>query len=180
MRNRLLCLLTAFSLSGCMAASPRHPALEPLLDTIEQRLAIAQAVALHKWDKEQPVQATDREQAVLARVQVAAPGLGLAPHDAEAFFADQIEANKLVQYTLLHQWRLAGRAPDNLRADLQTVIRPKLDRLEGQLLEQLAAFRRQDGQACARSVATAIASRPGAALMKQGMIRATGQLCDPS
>ncbi|MFA7893567.1 chorismate mutase [Pseudomonas putida] len=180
MRNRLLCLLTALSLSGCTAASPQHPALEPLLDTIEQRLAIAQAVALHKWDKGQPVQATDREQAVLARVQVAALGLGLAPHDAETFFADQMEANKLVQYTLLHQWRLAGQAPDDLRTDLQTVIRPELDRLETRLLEQLAAFRRQDGRACGQRVASAIASRPSAPLMKQGMIRATGQLCDPS
>ncbi|EST17175.1 putative chorismate mutase [Pseudomonas putida S610] len=179
MRNRLLCLLTAFSLSGCTAASPQHPALDPLLDTIEQRLAIAQAVALHKWDKGQPVQATDREQAVLARVQMAAPGLDLAPHDAEAFFVDQMEANKLVQYTLLYQWRLAGQAPDDLRTDLQTVIRPELDRLETKLLEQLAAFRRQDGRACGQRVVSAIASRPSAPLMKQAMIRATGQLCDP-
>lgn len=180
MRNRLLCLFTAFSLTGCTAAAPQHPALEPLLAIIEQRLAIAQAVALHKWDKGQPVQATEREQEVLMRVQVAAPVFGLAPHDTEAFFADQMEANKLVQYTLLHQWRLAGQAPHHLRADLQTVIRPQLDRLESQLLEQLAAFRRQDGQACAQRVASAIASRPSAPLMKQGMIRATGQLCDPS
>lgn len=179
MRNSLLGLFTAFTLSGCTAQSSLHPPLEQLLDAIEQRLAIAEAVALHKWDKRQPVQASAREREVLARVRRAALDLGLAPQDAEAFFADQIEANKLVQYTLLFQWHLSGQAPDSPRLDLKTVIRPKLDRLESQLLEKLAALRRQELTACSQQVALAIASRPNLPYMKQAMIRASGHLCDP-
>nr|WP_314876756.1 chorismate mutase [uncultured Pseudomonas sp.] len=164
-------------LSGC-SATPADPALSPLLDLIERRLAVADVVALHKWDNTQPVQATDREQALIAAVRNAAPGHGLDPARAAAFFHDQIEANKLVQYARLSQWQLAAAAPALPRHDLQRVIRPQLDALQTDLLHQLASFNQTHSRQCARKLALALEQRQGDALHRAGMIRATGQLCD--
>nr|EPB93725.1 chorismate mutase [Pseudomonas plecoglossicida NB2011] len=149
-----------------------------MLDAIEQRLNLASAVALHKWDQGQPVQATQREQQVLANVRAAAPAHGLAPQRAEAFFADQIEANKLVQYSLLSRWHRQGMAPDTPRQDLQQQIRPQLDELQAKLLVRLAAFEQQPPPACATRLAEALASRPVDNLTRSALVRATGQLCD--
>lgn len=99
MRHFPFAAVAVLALTGCTAEAPPDTALSALLDNIERRLALAEAVALHKWDTGQPVQATLREQQVLANVRAAAPGHGLAPQRAEAFFADQMEANKLLQYT---------------------------------------------------------------------------------
>jgi chorismate mutase len=46
------------------------------------------------------------------------------------FFRAQIEANKLVQYSLLAEWHRAGKAPDHTSVNLANAIRPELDRLE--------------------------------------------------
>jgi chorismate mutase len=173
-------VLAVLALAGCSATETPNPALTPLLDSIERRLDLAEAVALHKWDNGQPVQVTQREQQVLTNVQVAAPSHGLPPQRAEAFFADQIEANKLVQYTLLSQWHRRGSAPETQRRDLQQEIRPQLDELQGVLLKQLAAFDRQPMQACNAALANAIALRPTRALTRQALVRATGQLCEKS
>lgn len=176
---RPLPLITlALSLAGCTTASAGSLALTPLLDAIEQRLSLANAVALHKWDQGQPVQATEREQQVLAQVNAAAPAYGVAPQRAETFFADQMEANKLVQYSLLSRWHLQGAAPDTPRQDLQQQIRPQLDALQATLLGQLAAFEQQKPAACAADLAEALASRPADSLTRTALVRATGQLCD--
>jgi len=180
MRSLPLVAAATLALTGCATPEPSHPALDPLLAAIERRLDLAQAVALHKWDNGQPVQASPREQQVLANVRAAAPAHGLAPARAEAFFADQIEANKLVQYTLLFHWHRLGAAPDTQRSDLQQEIRPQLDQLQTVLLKQLADFERQKPQGCAAMLASAVASRHVDPLTLQALIRATGQLCDKS
>lgn len=168
------------ALTGCAASEPTHPAFEPLLAAMEHRLDLAQSVALHKWDHGQPVQASAREQQVLANVRAAAPAHGLPPERAEALFADQIEANKLVQYTLLFHWHRLGAAPDTPRSDLQQQIRPQLDELQTLLLKHLADFERLKPQDCAATLAAAVASRPVDDLTQRALIRASGQLCDKS
>jgi chorismate mutase len=178
MRPLPLIALAALSLVGCSTTSADSPALAPLLDVIEHRLNLAEAVALHKWDQGQPVQATEREQQVLARVRLAAHVYLLAPERAEAFFADQIEANKLVQYSLLSRWHQLGMAPDTPRQDLQQQVRPQLDELQATLLEKLARFEQQPPPDCATELAKALASRPVDSLTRTALVRATGQLCD--
>lgn len=178
MRRFPLAVFAALAFTGCTATAAPNPALAPLLDTIERRLALAEAVALHKWDKDQPVQATLREQQVLANVRTASLRQGLAPQRAEAFFADQIEANKLVQYTLLSRWHQKGSAPDTQRRDLQHEIRPQLDELQVVLLQQLTAFDQQPTHTCSAELANEVARRPVPPLIRQALVRATGQLCD--
>ena len=54
------------------------------------------------------------------------------------FFKAQIEANKLVQYSLLAEWRRAGKAPHHTPISLANTIRPQLDHVEMELIEELA------------------------------------------
>ncbi|MCV9920053.1 chorismate mutase [Pseudomonas sp. BT-42-2] len=177
MRLASLALCCALGLTGC-SAEPVDPALSRLLDSIERRLALAEAVALHKWDRQQPVQATAREQSVLDAVRRSAPAHQLSTEHAEAFFADQMEANKLLQYALLSQWRLDGEAPDLPRQDLQSKIRPRLDVLQDDLLRNLAQFRHNRSAQCPEQVASALRQREGDFLHYLAMIRASGQLCE--
>lgn len=135
----MLCLaLSAVLLNTVAEAAP--PALVPLLDTIGERLAIADQVALSKWDSHKPVEDRLREREVIAAAVAQAPAYKLTDDTVEAFFAAQIEANKLVQYAHLSDWRLQGKAPDSPRPDLVGKIRPQLDQLQNHLLQQLANF----------------------------------------
>jgi len=53
------------------------------------------------------------------------------------FFRAQIEANKLVQYSLLAEWRREGRAPDHAAVDLASTIRAELDEVDKALIAEL-------------------------------------------
>jgi chorismate mutase len=53
------------------------------------------------------------------------------------FFRSQIEANKLVQYSLLAEWRRVGKAPDHAPVDLAGTIRPELERSGTELIAEL-------------------------------------------
>lgn len=171
------CSLVLFALAGCATTAPADPTITPLLDTIERRLELADIVALHKWDLGQPVQASERERQVIAAVRLAAADHDLAPDRAEDFFVDQMEASKLVQYTLLSRWHALGEAPALERQDLRQVLRPRLDRLQHQLLDELARFDQQSWPQCQERLAAALAERSDDMLRQVALARATGRLC---
>lgn len=173
-------LVLATTLLGCATPDNRNIALVRLLDSMEQRLELAEAVALHKWDQRQPVQAPQREREVLANVRQAAPDYRLSPTRAEAFFADQIEANKLLQYHYLNTWHQQRHAPETPRRDLASEIRPQLDNLQNQLLLDLARFDQQRTPLCAGQLADALAQRPTNRPRHLALVRATAQLCERS
>lgn len=160
------------------SASAAPPTLEPLLNSIAERLEIADQVALSKWDSKKPVEDKKREQEVIASVSAQAPTYMLDPAAAEQFFSAQIEANKLVQYTHLSDWQFQGKAPDDPRPDLIKQIRPQLDELQKRLLQQLADFtpQRADPQ-CPAWLATAVHEPLNDPLRQLAMIRATAELC---
>ncbi|MBV4489485.1 chorismate mutase [Pseudomonas sp. RD9SR1] len=153
--------------------------LDTLLDAIEQRLASAEFVALHKWDRGQPVQDGKRELQILDGVRNNAWRYQLPAERAAAFFADQIEAHKMVQYSLLNRWHSRGRTPDTPRRDLKQELRPELDALQAKLLQHLASLPSDSGSACNQRLTISINERGLSPLMKQALVRATGQLCDP-
>ena len=62
---------------------------------------------------------------------------GLDQATASNFFRAQVEANKLVQYSLLAEWRRLGKAPDHAPVDLAGTIRPELDQLGTELIAEL-------------------------------------------
>ena len=174
MKRRLAFALLFVSAGACAAP----PALEPLLNSIAERLTIADQVALSKWDSHKPIEDKKREQEVIASVVAQAPSYKLDPAAAEQFFSAQIEANKLVQYTHLSDWQFQGKAPDEPRPDLIKQIRPQLDQLQKRLLEQLADFtpQRSDPQ-CPQWLAAAIHEPLNDSTRQLAMIRATAELC---
>jgi chorismate mutase len=112
--------------------------LAPLVETSAHRLSIAEQVALAKWDSGAAVEDTSREEQIIAAATKAAEARGLNPSSVANFFRAQIEANKLMQYSLLADWRRAGKAPDHAPVDLAKTIRPELDQLQTELIDELA------------------------------------------
>ncbi|MGH8385102.1 MAG: chorismate mutase [Pseudomonas sp.] len=174
----LSCALLGLLSSGAHAAETAAPdSLQPLLATINERLNIADEVALIKWDSGKPIQDTAREVQIITNARKQAVAHKLDPDEVADFIAAQIEANKLVQYGLLAVWQAAHKAPDQPRPDLNQ-IRPKLDELQTRLLQQYADFTpyRVDPQ-CPTWLAQERANLIKDALHGQALIRATGELC---
>jgi chorismate mutase len=170
--------LALLAISTDAFAQPAPPTLAPLLSSIAERLAIADQVALSKWDSHKPVEDKAREQDVIASVVAQAPSYKLAPEAAEQFFSAQIEANKLVQYTRLSDWHFMGKAPDTSRPDLVGKIRPQLDQLQKRLLQQLADFSAESSNPqCPQWLALAVHDPLYDPRMQSAMIRATAPLC---
>jgi chorismate mutase len=111
--------------------------LRPLVETSAHRLLIAEQVALAKWDSGAPVEDTAREEQVIGGATKVAEARGLDPSSVASFFRAQIEANKLVQYSLLADWRRVGKAPNHMAVDLGKTIRPELDQLQTELIGEL-------------------------------------------
>ena len=180
MTSRLkICLaLSAALLCSTAEANNAPEALTPLLNAIGERLLIADQVALSKWDSGKPVEDRQREREVIAAAVAQAPIYKLSGETVETFFAAQIEANKFIQYVNLSDWALEGKAPDLPRPDLVGEIRPKLDRLQKRLLQQLADFApyRTDPQ-CPQWLARATHHNKQHPIHRLALIRATGGLC---
>ena len=177
MRATTLALTCCFALSGCATSPSITPPLDQLLATIDRRLDLAEAVALHKWDHQQPVQAGAREHQVLLSARQAAVAHHMDPARVEAFFADQIEANKLLQYHLLDTWHRARQAPALPRRDLANEVRPELDLLQEQLLSALARFDQTPPSQCANHLADALQQRTQDTTRHLALVRASAQLC---
>lgn len=163
------------------AVRPREQmpqALHALLDSINQRLDLAEAVALTKWDTDQPVQAAPRERQVIDNARARAAQYGLSEQRVDDFFADQIEANKLLQYSVLARWHAEGSAPASPRMDLASEIRPRLDTLQSELLANLAALDRSRPAQCQRMKAKLIDQRKLSPPRNLALIRASARLCD--
>ena len=179
---RLLSLTLAGSLlaTSAFAASPAPAALAPLLSSINERLAIADQVALSKWDSHKAVEDRPRERDVIAGAVALAPSYKLDTTQVEQFFSAQIEANKLVQYAHLSDWTLAGKAPNDPRPDLVGQIRPKLDVLQKSLLQQFAEFTPyRTASECSHWLAEANQNAKSDALHHLALVRATAELCQP-
>ncbi len=177
-------LLGACALSlaiGNAHASPSAPAPESLnllLATMNERLNIADQVALSKWDSGKPIQDSAREAQVIGNARMLAKAHQLDPDAVAELLAAQIEGNKLVQYGLLAQWQGAGKAPDVPRSDLSTQIRAQLDELQTRLLQQYAAFATyRNDPGCSRWVDQARSALAKDPLHKLALIRVTGELC---
>jgi chorismate mutase-like protein len=105
---------------------------------IEERLSVMTDVARSKWNNGSVIEDPIREQQLLAEVGVKAQTLGISAEWAQHFFRFQIEAAKEIQYCLYAQWTAAGQKPFPAVQDLRTAIRPRLDQLTVQILQELA------------------------------------------
>src|ERR1700754_5143083 len=85
--------------------------LQPIVETSARRLNLAREVAFAKWDNGAAVEDPPREQRVIASAVAEGKIDGLDPEVVSNFFRAQIEANKVVQSSLLSTWHKEGRAP---------------------------------------------------------------------
>jgi chorismate mutase len=130
--------------------------LEVLVETSARRLAMARQIALAKWDARSQVEDAAREADVIAAAVNAGRSRGLDREVVSNFFRAQIEANKLVQYSLLASWHREGPAPYHPPIDLATV-REKLDCVQEDLLGELAeTTERRRGTTCRVDTAKAV------------------------
>ena len=111
--KRKLAMVIAFTIIGIGAARGQDAIdrLHPLVETSARRLHIAEQVALAKWDSGAAVEDLPREAQVIRGAVRAGDSRGLDPTSISNFFKAQIEANKIIQYSLLADWRRSGRAP---------------------------------------------------------------------
>ena len=93
--------------------------------------------ALAKWVSRRPGEDPSREERVIVSATKAGQLRGLDPTSVSNFFSAQIEANKLVQYSLFAEWRRVGKAPDHAPVDLAGTIRPQLDEVDRALIAEL-------------------------------------------
>jgi chorismate mutase len=134
----LIALAISVPLSA-QTSSAENPSerLHPLVRASAERIDLAREVALAKWDSGAAVEDLVREQQVIQAVVKAAPHRGLDESFVANFFRGQIEANKTVQYVLLADWHRVGRAPVHSPINLGATVRPQLDALETEILDNL-------------------------------------------
>lgn len=128
------------------AATPDRdapPAADRLLALMRERLLVMHDVARWKWNAKRPIADPEREQALLADLERRGAEYGLAPDDARRFMRAQIEAGKLVQQADWRRWEADESEAFANALDLQTELRPKIDRLSEQLLAAYAELRPQ-------------------------------------
>ncbi|MFZ6679326.1 gamma subclass chorismate mutase AroQ [Undibacterium sp. Tian12W] len=140
-------LYVAYVALVCAALSLPHPAqaqnasdprLVRLMGLMQQRLNLAQDVAMYKWNAKAAIDDPVREQQILDALAQQAPQYGLAPRQVQDFFSAQIVAGKMIQTALFAEWVSKAQAPFDNPPDLKTTIRPALDKLTPQLLTALA------------------------------------------
>jgi chorismate mutase len=158
--------------------------LHRLVEMSARRLAIAEQIALAKWDSGTPVEDASREARVIASAIRAGESRGLDQATVSSFFRAQIEASKLVQYSLLAEWRRLGKAPDHTPVNLASTIRPQLDQLEIAMIAELAETSDIRGSAsCRADIAKAVGKyvsthkKSFSPLQAIALDRATAALC---
>jgi chorismate mutase len=82
----------------------------PELAATDKLQSLAEQVARAKWDSGAPVEDAPREAQVISEAVIMGESKGLDEASVEQFFRTQIEADKVVQYSLLANWRRAGKA----------------------------------------------------------------------
>lgn len=159
LKKKRLAFFVAWSICAEGRAYPQNAKdkLQPLVEMSARRLAIAEQVALAKWDSGTLVEDRAREAEVIANAAKAGESRGLDPAWVSDFFRAQIEANKLVQFSLLAEWRCLGKAPDHIPVSLAGAIRPELDKVQEALIAELAeAAQIRASASCRTDIAKAV------------------------
>jgi chorismate mutase len=134
--------VTAVVVSVPASAAPAHhddPSFVQLVDISAQRALIADDVAAFKFNTGGSIEDPAREQQLLDTVAGMSAQLGVDPAVAQAIFRDEIDGNKTVQYGLFDQWTAHPEQTPTEWPDLTTVIRPELDKITTELMDQIKA-----------------------------------------
>jgi chorismate mutase len=159
LNKKRLAFFVAWSICTEGKAYPQNARdkLQPLVETSARRLAIAEQVALTKWDSGTPVEDAARDGQIIASATKAGESRGLDSAWVSNFFRARIEANKVIQYSLLAEWHRLGKAPDHAPVSLAEAIRPQLDKVQEVLIAELAeAAEIRASASCRTDIAKAV------------------------
>jgi chorismate mutase len=100
LNRKKLAFVAAWTMSAVGTVYPESATdhLQRLVEMSAGRLAIAEQIALAKWDSGTPVEDASREAEVIANAVKMGDSRGLDQATTSNFFRAQVEANKLVQY----------------------------------------------------------------------------------
>jgi chorismate mutase len=125
------------------AAAPSHApsrdGLVPVVGLAAERILLADKVAAAKFGTTTPIEDPVREQQVLDQAAALATEAGIDVAETVQFFRAQIEMSKAVQRGLFDLWTRHPELAPTERPDLATEVRPELDRITVQFIDQLAA-----------------------------------------
>jgi len=115
-----------------------------LFRSINERLSYMEDVALFKAKNHRPIEDIQRENAVIDKSKALARKHGFAPGVVTDFFAAQISVAKSIQY----RYRADLLSQPSLRQprDLEREVRPALNRLGSQSIQQMAAYCKNYGE----------------------------------
>ena len=126
-------ILSALIFSGTIHGAATEPSL---FQAIAERLSYMEDVGAYKAQNKIPVEDVEREKIVLSNAKELAAAHGLDPDSMERFFIAQISAAKAIQYR--YKAELLTREIPTRPIDLQSDIRPELDRLSSDIVELFA------------------------------------------
>jgi chorismate mutase len=137
----LLPLLVAFFLCcSTLSAGEERREVTDLARLMAMRLALVREVAWSKCCSGVPVADPAREAAMLAALKAKGSAFSLTPGRVRAFFLPQIVASRRYQEELIGQWRCGFPRPKNPPMDIPSELRPRIDRLDTEMLRAWAAF----------------------------------------
>jgi len=164
------------------ASHSAQPALTGLVDVAARRVLVGDLVAAAKFGTGAPIDDPAREQVVLDDARARAVQAGIDPDVTAAIFRDQIEANKVIQRGLYARWTAHPEEVPTEKPDLVTVVRPLLDQITIDLINQIkATSKTQTSPSCLPRLAVAFAkvdlTRHFDALHTQALLRAVPSIC---
>lgn len=135
-----LFLIAAFSPS-VTAAVDAH--LNPLVSLMIQRLQLSREVAWSKCRAGIPVADPAREARILTDLRSAGVQEGLSAAEVTRLFLPQIAASRRYQEELIAGWRTGIDVPKIEPLDLANDIRPRLDKVNREMLRQWVGICRE-------------------------------------
>ena len=123
-------------------AGEGRPEVKELARLMAMRLALVREVGWSKACYGIPVADPAREAHLLAALKDGGRKYSLTPGRVSEFFLPQIVASRRYQEELISGWRLGSPRPSDPPLDIAADLRPRIDRLDGELLRKWAAFPR--------------------------------------
>jgi chorismate mutase-like protein len=123
------------STKSTIPANQQH--LTELLSLISDRLDLMPGVAQAKWNRKLAITDAKRETILLDGLQAKGTQRGLPADVVREFFLAQITAAKVIQEQHFADWTARQQPPFPQPPDLEREIRPKIDKLNEQMLDAL-------------------------------------------
>lgn len=143
-RPLLLCLSFGLLVAAfpCRVKAAVDDSLKPLVTLMIQRLQLSREEAWSKCRSGIPVADPARDARMLTDLKAAGAETGLSSAEIVRLFLPQIAASRRYQEELIAGWRCGIDVPKIQPLDLASDIRPRLDKVNREMLRQWAVISR--------------------------------------